>query len=312
MKAVLFDKKSSTERLTYCDVEQPIPAENEILVKIHAASVNAADYRMIQMGFPPRKKILGADVAGVVESAGKNVSKFKAGDLVIGELSGCGFGGFAEYVAAPESAFINKPKEISFEHAAAMPLAATTALQALRKNGQVKKGCQVLILGSSGGVGSYALQLARYYGATVTGVCSSKNEEQTRLLGADYVIDYNKENLSQSDRRYDLILGVNGNYSLSLCKKLLHPHGRYIMVGGTLGQIIKSILLGWLMSIGSKKMTFLSAKSSAEDMEIIMKLMKEGKIRPVIDRSFSLGETADAVRYMKEKHAKGKVIITVS
>ncbi len=311
MKAVLYDKKSTTEKLTYCDVANPTPDENELLVEIHAASINAADYRLMQMGFPPRKKIFGADVSGIVESVGKNVTKFKPGDHVIGELSGCGFGGFAHYVAAPEEAFIIKPKEISFEDAAALPLAATTALQALRNNGPIKKECHVLIIGCSGGVGSYALQLAKYYGATVTGVCSSKKEEQTRLLGADNVIDYKKVNLSQLNNRYDLILGINGNYSLRLCKKLLRPHGRYVTVGGTLHQIIKSILLGWIMSFGSEKMTFLTAKSNSEDMEFVVKLAVDGKIRSVIDRIFGLSETAAAMRYVKEEHAKGKVIIKV-
>jgi len=311
MYAVIFDKKSPTERLIYCDVEKPIPNDNELLIETHVASINAADYRMIQMGFPPKKKIFGADVAGIVETVGKNVNKFKPGDHVIGELSDCGFGGWAEYVAAPEKAFIIKPKEISFEDAVALPLAATTALQALRNKGSIKKDCQVLIIGCSGGVGSYALQFAKYYGATVTGVCSSKNEEQTRLLGADCVIDYKKVNLSQIDSRYDLILGINGNYSLRLCKKLLKPHGRYIMVGGSLYQIFKSILFGWMMSFGSKKMSFLAAKSSTDDMEFIIKLAVDGKIRSVIDRNFRLSETAAAIRFIKEEHAKGKVIIKV-
>ena len=311
MKAVIFDKKSSSERLTYCDVEKPTPTDNELLIEIHAASINAADYRMMQMGFPPKKKIFGADVSGRIESVGKNVKNFKAGDLVIGELSDYGFGGYAEYVAASEKAFIIKPDEISFKDAASLPLAATTALQALRNKGEVKKDWQVLIIGSSGGVGTYALQIAKYYGAIVTGVCSSRNEEQTRLIGADHVIDYNKVNLSQLGRRYDLIIGINGNYPLSICKKLLNPHGKYIMVGGSLRQIFKSILFGWMMSFGSKKMNFLTAKSSIDDIEFIVKLVLNEKIRPVIDRSFSLNETADAIRYIKEKHAKGKVVIKV-
>jgi len=311
MKAVIFDKKSSTEKLTYCDVEKPVPTDNELLIEIHAASINAADYRMIQMGFPPKKKIFGADVSGIVESVGKNVNKFKPGDYVIGELSGYGFGGLAEYVAAPEKAFIIKPEEITFEDAASFPLAATTALQAVCNKGKVKKGWQVLIIGSSGGVGTYALQIAKYYDAVVTGVCSSKNEEQNRLLGADDVVDYNKVNLSRLNNRYDLILGINGNYHLSRCKKLLKAHGRYIMVGGSIQQIFKAIFFGWIMSFGSKKMSSLTAKSNTEDMEFITKLILEGKIRPVIDRSFRLSETADAVRYIREKHAKGKVVIKV-
>ncbi len=311
MKAVIFDKKSSSEKLTYCDVEKPTPAENELLIQIHAASINAADYRMIQMGFPPKKKIFGADISGVVESVGNNVKKFKPGDSVIGELSQYGFGGFAEYVGAPEKAFIHKPEEISYENAASLPLAATTALQALRNKGKVKKDSQVLIIGSSGGVGTYALQIAKYYGAIVTGVCSSKNEEQTRLMGADHVIDYNKVHISQIDKKYDLILGINGNYSLRTCKKLLKPQGKYIMVGGSLRQIFKSIIFGWMMSFGSKKMAFLTAKSNIDDIEFIIKLAIEGKIKPMIDRSFSLSKTADGIQYIKKKHAQGKVLIRI-
>jgi NADPH:quinone reductase-like Zn-dependent oxidoreductase len=311
MKAVLFNKKSNSSKLTYREVEKPTPKDNELLVEIHACSVNAADYRMIQMGFPPNKKIFGADVAGIVEEVGKNVTKFKAGDKVIGDTSDHGFGGFAEYVAAPEKAFIHKPENISFEEAAALPLAAITALQALRGKGDVNKGSQVLILGSSGGVGTFALQLAKYFGAVVTGVCSSRNEEQTRLLGADHVLDYNKINLSNLDKKYDLILAVNGSYPMSTCKKLLKPNGRYVMVGGTYGQIIKAILFGWTMSSGSRKMTFLTAKSNSDDLEFVAKLASEGKIKTLIDRTYNLDETPDAIQYIKNNHAKGKIIISV-
>lgn len=311
MKAVIYDKKSGPDRLAYGDVEKPIPKANEILVEIHATSINAADYRMIQMGFPPKSNIFGADVSGIVESVGTKVTKFKPGDPVIGALSDCGFGGLAEYVAAPEKAFILKPKEISFEEAAAFPLAATTALQAVRNQGGVKKDDHVLIVGCSGGVGSYALQFAKYYGAIVTGVCSSKNEEQSRILGADDVIDYGKVRLSQTTGQYDLILGINGHETLSQYGKLLKPHGRYVMVGGAMGQIFQAILFGWMWSFGSKKFTALAARSSTGDMEFILKLAREGKIRPVIDKVYGLCETAAAMRYIKEEHAKGKVIIRV-
>jgi NADPH:quinone reductase-like Zn-dependent oxidoreductase len=311
MKAVIFDKKSSTSKLTYRDAEKPTPGEDELLIEIHAASINAADYRMIQMGFPPKNKIFGADISGIVEAVGKNVKEFKTGDHVIGDTSDHGFGGFAEYVAAPEKAFIHKPEELSFEEAAALPLAAITALQALRDKGGVRKDSQVLIIGSSGGVGIYALQIAKYYGAIVTGVCSSKNEEQTRALGADFVIDYNKVKLSQLDKKYDLILAINGNYPLSTCKKLLKPHGRYVMVGGSYSQIFKAIIFGWTMSFGSRKMRFLAAKSNMEDLKFVTKLALDGKIKPVIDRTYNLNETPDAVQYLKEKHAKGKVMIRI-
>lgn len=311
MKAILFDKKSNANKLTLRDVENPIPKDDEILVEMLAASVNAADYRMMQMGFAPKNKIFGADVSGIVEAIGKNVSKFKPGDQVIGELSNHGFGGFAQYVAAPENAFVMKPKNISFEEAAALPLAATTALQAVRDKGLLKNGNKVLIIGCSGGVGSYALQIAKYYGANVTGVCSTKNEAHIRSLGADEVIDYSKTELSQLKDSYDLVLGVNGSYPLRLCKRLLKPHGRYVMIGGSLGHIFKSIFFGWIMSLGSRKMDFLSAKSNTDDLEFISKLAEEGRIRPMIDKIFGLGETADAIRYITEHHAMGKVIIKV-
>ena len=311
MKAVIYDKKSSFERLTYTDVEKPTLNDNELLIEIHAASINAADYRMMQMGFPPKKKIFGADISGVVESVGKNVRKFKPGDCVIGDLSDYGFGGFAEYVAAPEKAFVHKPDQISFKDAAALPLAGTTALQALRNKGDFQKECQVLIIGSSGGVGTYAIQIAKYYGMIVTGMCSSKNEEQTRLLGADYIVDYKKEDFTQISRTYDLILAINGNYPLTACKRLLNQNGRYIMVGGALRQIFKSILFGWLMSFGSKKIGFLTAKSNIDNLEFIVKLVKEGKIKPVIDKCFNLNVTSDAIRYIKEQHAYGKIMIQV-
>ncbi len=311
MKAVIFDKKSTSEKLTYCDVEKPALAENELLVQVYSASINAADYRMIQMGFPPKKKILGADVAGIVEAVGKNVKNFQPGDSVIGELSGVGFGGFAEYVCASENAFVHKPEELSFEHAAALPLAATTALQAIRNKGKIAQGSQILIIGSSGGVGTFAVQLAKYFGAMVTGICSAKNEEQTRLMGADHVIDYKKVKLSQIDGNYDLIVGINGSYSLRTCKKLLKPNGNYIMVGGSLSHIFKSILFGWIMSFGSKKIGFITAKPNIDDLKFIVQLAIEGMIKPLIDRSFSLSETAEAFNYIKKKHAKGKVIIKI-
>jgi NADPH:quinone reductase-like Zn-dependent oxidoreductase len=310
MKAILYDKKNANGRLSYTDVKTPHHKEHEILVEVHAASLNAADYRLIQMGFPPKKKIFGADISGLVVSVGKQVTKFKPGDHVVGDLSDFGFGGFSEFVSAPEIAFVHKPVEISFEDAAALPLSALTALQALIKGG-IKKDDEVLLLGCSGGVGIYALQLAKYFGAVVTGVCSTRNVEQSRILGADTIIDYKKQNLYKIDQRFDLILAINGSYPLILCKKLLKPHGRYMMVGGTMGQIFKAIFFGWILSLGSKKMGFLSAKSNINDLELLLKLAVEGKIKPVIDKVFPLNQTADAFRYMKEDHPQGKVLIQI-
>jgi NADPH:quinone reductase-like Zn-dependent oxidoreductase len=311
MKAVVFNKKGIPDKLIYCDVDKPSPKDNEVLVKIAAVSVNAADYRSMKMGLIPKKKIFGADIAGTVESVGKNVKLLKCGDEVLGDLAGCGFGGFAEYTLAPENVLVYKPVKISFEHAASLPIASITALQALRNKGKIQRGQKILIVGSGGGVGTFAVQLAKYYDTEVTAVCSARNLELTRSLGADYVIDYAKEDFAKSDKCYDLILAVNGNYPLCAYKRILNPNGIYVMVGGALSQIFKSILFGWMMSFGSKKMCFLAAKSNKKDLEFITKLVDESKINPVIERSYSLDKTAEAMRYLGEGHAQGKVIINV-
>jgi 2-desacetyl-2-hydroxyethyl bacteriochlorophyllide A dehydrogenase len=311
LKAIVYKKKALPDKLVHCDIEKPIPNDNEVLVKIIAVSVNAADYRAMKMGLIPKKKVFGADIAGRVESVGENIKQYRYGDEVVGDLADYGFGGFAEYAVAPEKSLVHKPLRISFEDAAALPMAAVTALQALRDKGNIQEGRQVLILGSGGGVGTFAVQLAKYFGATVTAVCSTKNVEQTNSLGADYVIDYTKENFTKSDRSYDIIVAVNGNYSLLACKRILNQKGIYIMVGGALSQIFKSILFGWVMSFGSKKIRFLAAKSSQKDLEFIVKLVSDGKIKPVIDRQFPLDKTAEAIRYLSEGHARGKVVINV-
>jgi len=311
MKAIVYTKKALPEKLVYSDVEKPVPNDNEVLVKIIAVSINAADYRSMKMGLIPKKKIFGADIAGRVESVGKNIQQFKSGDEVIGDLADYGFGGLAEYALAPERLLVHKPVKISFEDAAALPMAAVTALQALRDKGKIQKGREILILGSAGGVGTYAVQLAKYFGATVTGVCSTKNVEQTNSLGADYVIDYTKENFTKSNRSYDIIVAVNGNYPLLACRRMLKPNSKYVMVGGAFSQIFKSILFGWVMSFGSKKIRFLAAKSSQKDLEFIVTLTNDGKIKPVIDRQFPLDKTAEAFHYLSEGHARGKVVINL-
>ena len=311
MKAVVYNKKGLPDKLIYRDVEKPRPNDNEVLIKILAVAANAADYRSMRMGIIPKRRIFGADIAGRVESVGKNIRQFKPGDEVIGDLSNCGFGGFAEYTVAPEKALIPKPAKILFEEAAALPMAAITALQALRNKGNIQKGQKVLIVGSGGGVGTFAVQLAKYFGAIVTAVCSTKNVEQTDSLGADYIIDYTKEDFTKSNRCYDLILAVNGNRPLSAYKRILNPNGIYVMVGGALLQIFKSILFGWLMSFGSRKMRSLAAKSNQKDLELIVKLVEDSKIKPVIDRRYPLDKAADAMRYLGEGHARGKVVINV-
>ena len=311
MKAIVYNKKAHPDKLVYCDVEKPVPNDNEVLVRIIVVSVNAADYRSMNMGLIPKKKIFGADIAGIVESAGKNIRQFKPGDEVIGEIADHGFGGFAEYALAPEKLLVHKPSKISFEDAAALPMAALTALQALRDKGNIQKGHQVLVIGSGGGVGTFAVQMAKYFGAKVTAVCSTKNVEQTKNLGADEVIDYKKENFIKRNKSYDLILAVNGNYPLLACKRILNPKGRYVMVGGALSQIFKAIIFGWVMSLGSKKMRFLAAKPKQKDLEFIVILASDGKIKPVIDKYYLLEKTAEEVRYLSEGHAGGKVVINV-
>ena len=311
MKAVLYSKRGSPEKLSLHEIDKPVPKDNEVLIRVHAVSLNAADYRSMKMGMIPERRIFGADIAGIIESAGKNTSIFKAGDEVMGDLASYGFGGLAGYVTAPERALILKPEQVSFEEAATLPLAGITALQALRNKGNIQKGQKVLIVGSAGSVGPFAVQLAKYFGAEVTGVCSSNNMNQTLSIGADHVIDYTKEDFLNSYERYNLILGINGNYPLSDYRRSLTPNGIYVMVGGSLSQIFKSLLFGWLLSFGSRKMKSLSAKPNKQDMEFLVSLLENGIIKPVIDRRYTLDKTADAMNYLSQGHSTGKVIITV-
>ncbi len=311
MKAVVYDKKAHPDRLVCSDVDNPVPGDNEVLIRVHAVSLNAADYRSMKMGLIPGKKIFGADIAGRVEEVGRNITEFKPGDEVAGDLAGYGFGGLAEYVTAPEKFIIHKPVQVSFEEAAAVPMAAVTALQALRDKAAVQAGQKVLIIGSAGGVGTFAVQLARHFGCEVTGVCSTKNVQQTRSLGADHVIDYTMQRFLETGSRYDIILAINGNYPLSACRRILNPGGKYIMVGGSLSQIFKSFLFGWLFSVGSRKMRFLSAKPCKGDLMYIMGLVEKGVIRPVIDRRYPLERTAEAISYLMGGHSSGKVVVKI-
>lgn len=311
MKAVVYDKKSHPDRLVLCDIDKPVPNEHEVLIEVHSVSLNAADYRSMKMGMIPKRKIFGADIAGRIESVGKNITQFKVGDEVIGELAGYGFGGLAEFVTAPENLITLKPAQFSFEEAAALPMAAMTALQALRDKARIQKGQKVLIVGCAGGVGTFAVQLARYFEAEVTGLCSSENVRQTFSLGADHVIDYTREDFSKGHRQYDIILGINGNYSLSSYRKCLAPNGTYVMIGGSLSQIFKSLLLGWIFSFGSVKMKSLAAKTNKDDMDLLASLLGKGIIRPVIDKRYSLDEAAEAMNYIKPGHSRGKVVVNV-
>jgi len=312
MKAVVYDKKNSGSALTLREIEKPIPADDEVLVKIHAVSVNAADYRSMKMGIIPKRKIFGSDIAGRVEAVGKNVTQFTVGDEVFGDISAVGFGGFAEYAAVPETVLALKPLGVAFDTAAAIPMSAVTALQALRDKGHIQPGQKVLICGAGGGVGTFSVQLAKYFGAEITAVCGADNVKIVESLGADYVINYKENDFTQSGRLYDLILAINGNYPLFTYKRLLSANGICVMVGGSLSQVFKFLLFGAFLSTGSKKMYTLAAKPNKRDLEFVMELVADGQVKPVIDRHYPLHQTAEAVRYLSSGHALGKVIIEVA
>ncbi|MFH0767876.1 MAG: NAD(P)-dependent alcohol dehydrogenase [Bacillota bacterium] len=312
MKAVVYDRHNHPNKLVFQNVDKPVPNDDEVLIKIHSASVNALDYRSIQMGIGiPKSRIFGADIAGHVEAIGKNIHSFHPGDNVFGGILGCGLGGFSEYVAVPQNSLIMIPDNVSFDEAATLPVAGITALQALRNRGNIQKGQKVLINGSGGGVGTFAIQLAKFFGAEVTAVCSTHNVELARSLGSDHVIDYTKENFTRSNNRYDLILAINGYHPLSHYKRSLSTAGICVMVGGKISQLVISILFGPLMFLGKKKFRTLMAKSSSSDLRFLIDLVKSGEIKPIIDRRYPLEETSEAVRYLSEGHAKGKVLITV-
>jgi NADPH:quinone reductase-like Zn-dependent oxidoreductase len=320
MKAIVYHKYGSPDVLQIEEIEKPTTTENQVLIKVHAASVNAGDYRvragkpflfrlMIGGLFGPKDTRVGSDVAGTVEAVGENVKQFRPGD----EVFGCCHGAFAEHVVAREGLLTSKPSNRSFEEAAAVPVAALTALQGLRDAGRIQPGQKVLIQGASGGVGSFAVQLAKSFGAEVTAVCSTRNLDMARSLGADHSIDYTREDFTRNPQRYDLIFAVNGYHSLSAYKRALSPQGLYVCGGGTVPQFLEAMLLGSLMSgKGGRKMVSMGiAKVNREDLVVLADLLKAGKIVPVIDRSYPLSEIVEAFRYVEDTHAQGKVVITV-
>ena len=324
MKAIRYAKYGPPEVMELKEVENPAPKDNEVLVKIFAASVNALDWHLLTADFflvrlmgagllKPKNPKLGADIAGRIEAVGGKVKRFHPGDEVFGDVSASGYGGFAEYVCAPEDALARKPANVSFEEAAAAPVAAFTALQGLRDQGNIQPGQKVLIQGASGGVGTFAVQIAKALGAEVTAVCSPGNLDQARAIGADQVIDYTKEDFTRRGKLYDLIFAANGYHPLSAYKRALAPQGRYVMAGGTGSQIFEAMLLGPLMSDkGGKKLGGVSAKSNPRDLDFIRGLLEARKIVPIIDRSYPLSKVPEALRYLGKGHAKGKVVITVS
>jgi len=318
MKAIVNEEYGPLEVLQLKEVEKPSPKDNEVLVKIFAASVNYGDkilvrgkpflVRLMGMGLlKPKNTIVGTDIAGQVEAVGSNVKQFQLGDEVFGDIGACGFGAFAEYVSVPENALTLKPANMTFDEAAAVPQAAVVALQGLRK-GQIQSGQKVLINGASGGVGTFAVQIAKSFGAEVTGVCSTRNLDMVRSIGADHVIDYTKEDFTQKEQRYDLILDMVANRSTSDYKRALSPKGVYVAIAFN----PSAMFLGSLISMtGSKKVTSSAQKPNVKDLVYVKELIEAGKVVPVIDRRYPLSEVAEAMRYLEEGQHKGKVVITV-
>ncbi len=322
MKAIVYSKYGSPDVLELKEVEKPIPKDDQVLVKIHAASVNYGNLVLLKgepflarfaFGlFKPKYTIPGGDIAGAVEAVGKEVSQFHEGDEVFGDLSGSGWGGFAEYVCVPEKALARKPANLSFEEAAAVPMAGVTALQALRDKGQIQSGQKVLIHGASGGVGTFAVQIAKSFGAEVTGVCSTRNIDILHTLGADHLIDYKKEKFTENQKRYDLILGVNGGNPLAAYKNSLTANGRFVHVGGSGAQMFQAMTLGpWISKTTNKKIGSFLQRANQNDLIFMKNLIESGKVKPVIDRKYELREVAEAFRYFGEGHTQGKLVITM-
>ncbi len=321
MKAIVYEKYGPPEALRLAEVEKPTPKENQVLVKVRAASANAMEWRRFTMGpvmarlfggglLQPTAATLGADIAGTVEAVGSSVTEFKPGDEVFGV---CG-GSFAEYALAGRSKLALKPSNVTFEQAAAVPVAGFTALQGLRDTGQVQAGQKVLIYGASGGVGTLAVQIAKSFGAEVTAVCSTRNLEMARALGADHVIDYKQEDFTRSGQRYDLIYAVNGHRSMFAYKKALAPTGICVVGGGALMQLLMTLTLGRLISErGGRRIVFQGIATTPQaDLLALRDLLEAGKIAPVIDKCYPLNETVQAMRYLIDEHARGKVIIQVA
>ena len=321
MKAVIYTQYGPPEVLQVTEIEKPAPRDKQVLVKVHATSVNAGDYR-IRFGKPvllrlmvggllkPKNQSVGSDVAGRVEAVGENVTQFHPGD----EVFGCASGAFAEYALAREAYLAPKPANSTFEQAAAVPVAALTALQGLRDTGKIQPGQKVLIQGASGGVGSFAVQLAKSFGAEVTAVCSPRNLEVAHSWRAEHVLDYTKEDFTRSRHRYDLIFAANGYHPLSAYRRALTPQGMYVCAGGTLPQIFQAMLFGPMLSRkGGKTLTSMGiAKVKQEDLAILGQILETGKIAPLIDRSYPLSEVVEAFRYVEDTHPQGKVVVTVA
>jgi NADPH:quinone reductase-like Zn-dependent oxidoreductase len=322
MQAMVYTQYGPPDVLQLKEIAKPVPGDHDVLVKVVAAAAAAGDWHLLRgepfiarlmVGlFRPKYHILGADVAGRVEGVGRHVTQFKPGDKVFGDLSNCGFGAFAEYALAPERALAPIPTNFTFEQAAALPVSSITALQALRDAGQLQPGQRVVINGASGGVGTFAVQLAKSLGAHVTAVCSTGKMEMARQLGADEVIDRTQEDFTQRGERYDLILAVNGYHPLSAYQRALTPKGTYVMAGGTTAQMFEAMLLGPLRSKrNGQRFVGVFAKPNERDLLVIKELAEAGKVVPVISQRFPLHQVADAIRHVEAGHAAGKVVIEI-
>ncbi len=318
MRAIVQHEYGPPEVLKSEEVPKPTALDDEVLLRVHAASANPLDWRTLRadpffmrmMGdglLKPKNKILGVDVAGQVEAVGKNVKEFHPGDAVFGTSN---YGCFAEYVCAREDRLVPKPLRTTFEEAAAVPVAAISALQGLRDKGHIQPGQKVLINGASGGVGTFAVQIAKAFEAEVTGVCSTRNLDMVRSIGADHVIDYTGEDFTRSGKRYDLILDAAAYRPISDYRRALSPEGIYVLVGGSVARLFQVLLLGPWYSMTGNKMGFIMARITKEDLLFLRELLESGKVVPVIDRCYPLSQVADALGYLEQGHARGKVIIT--
>jgi NADPH:quinone reductase-like Zn-dependent oxidoreductase len=320
MKAIVRTQYGSPDVLQFVEVPTPTPADDEVLIKLCAASVNPLDLflmkgapwdRVIPGRRTPEQKVLGCDIAGRVEAVGRNVQQFKPGDEVFG-VTGFARKGFAEYVCAIEKKLAVKPANLSFEEAAAAPIAATTALQGLRDKGRIQPGHKVLIEGASGGVGTFAVQIAKAFGAEVSAVCSTRNVETARSIGADHVLDYTQADFERSGQRYDLILAANAHHSILDYRRALSQDGIYVAAGGDVVRVLQALLLGPFLSlIGRKKIRCFIANINQKDLVFLKSLLESGKVVPVIDRRYPLSDAAEALRYLAKGHAQGKIILTV-
>ncbi|MBX2865078.1 MAG: NAD(P)-dependent alcohol dehydrogenase [Leptolyngbyaceae cyanobacterium MAG.088] len=322
MKAIVQDEYGASDVLRLADVDRPVPQDNQVLVRVHASSVNAGDWHLMR-GTPflirlmfggiakPKLKTLGSDVAGRVEAVGKDVTQFQVGAEVFGDVSECGFGAFAEYVCVPETALMLKPDNTSFEVAAAVPAAALAALQSVRDYGQIQSGQKVLVHGASGGVGSFAVQIAKAFGAEVTGVCSTAKVDMVRSLNADHVIDYTQTDCTQTGP-YDLIIDAAAYRSVYDFLPALKPQGTYVMVGGSTARFFQVMFLSpWIAKTRQYTVKCLAAKPNQDDLTTIRDLVATGKITPFIDRRYPLSDVPDAIRYVEQRQVKGKVVITL-